>query len=237
MKILRTALVVPALLLSACAFAQTAGPGTSREETREVPDFNGVYVSHGLRAQVTVGPKSVRISGDEELMGLVRTEVEDGKLMVRVDRSGWPRRSSGVRLTISSPQLTSVSASGGAKVEAQATAAEAFTAKASGGSDLSVRNVDARRLNVEASGGAEVTLKGRADKAQVELSGGSAVHARELTLKSLEVEASGGARVEANPTDRIEAELSGGSSVHVDSAPAQREVSASGGSRVVFSKK
>jgi hypothetical protein len=237
MKTLRTALVVPALLLSACAFAQTHGSGASREETRDVPDFNGVQVSHGLKAQVTVGPKSVRISGDEKLVGLVRTEVEDGKLVVRVDKSSWPRRSSGVRLTISSPRVTSVGASGGSEVEAEATSSETFTAEASGGAEVSVRNVDTKRLTVEASGGSEVTVKGRATRAEMDASGGSEVHAKELSLQSLEVDASGGSQVDANPTDRIEADISGGSTVHVDSAPSQRDVSSSGGSQVVFSKK
>ena len=41
MKSLRVALIVPAVLLSACAFAQTAGNGVSREDTRQVGDFTG----------------------------------------------------------------------------------------------------------------------------------------------------------------------------------------------------
>ncbi|MBN1208471.1 MAG: DUF2807 domain-containing protein [Myxococcaceae bacterium] len=236
MQTLRIALVIPALFVSACAFAQAAGPGGSREERREVPDFDGVAVGHGFKAQVTVGPKSVRVSGDEALVGLVRTEVEDGKLVVRVDRSAWPRRGSGVRLTISSPKLTSVASSGGAKVDAEVAATDTFTAQASGGSELSVRNLDAKQLRVESSGGAEVTLKGRADTAQMEASGGAEVHGQELILEALDVEASGGATVNANPSQRIEADLSGGSTVHVDSSPSQRNVSSSGGARVVFKK-
>jgi hypothetical protein len=237
MQTLRITLVVPALLLSACAFAQTGSPGTTREEVREVPDFDGVQVSHGLKATVTVGPKSVRVSGDEKWVGLVRTEVVDGKLRARMEKDAQGRRPSGLHLIISSPRVTSVETSGGAEVEAEATATATFTAEASGGSEISVRNLDAKHLKVGTSGGAEVTLKGRADLLEVEASGGSEVHAQELSLKALDVDASGGAQVDANPSERIEADLSGGSSVHVDSEPAQREVSSSGGARVVFRKK
>jgi hypothetical protein len=42
--------------------------------------------------------------------------------------------------------------------------------------------------------------------------------------------------VKANPTDRIEADASGGSTVHVDGNPSQRDVSSSGGGKVVFKK-
>ena len=232
MQTLRTALVVPTLLVSLCAFAEGA-----REENRDVPDFNGVEVSHGLKAQVTIGPKSVRISGDEKRVAQVRTEVVDGKLVVRVEKNaGWGSSSKGIHVTISTPKLTSVEASGGAEVDAEATPADTFSIDSSGGSDVSVRNLDAKKLKVGVSGGGGVTLKGRADALNLEASGGAEVHGKELSLKSLDVDASGGAEVEANPTDRIEAELSGGSSVHVNSNPAQREVSTSGGAEVVYKK-
>lgn len=237
MKSVRIALIVPAVLLSACAFAQTAGNGVSREDTREVADFKGVEVGAGLKARVTVGPKAVRVTGDENLVALVRTEVVDGTLEVGLKEGTRVRGTSGLRIIISSPQVTSVGASGGAEVEAEATTSATFTAEASGGAELSVRGVDAKKLEVEASGGADVKLKGRADSLEVEASGGSEVHGEGLGVKTLEVEASGGSQVDANPSERIIAELSGGSTVHVDSAPVQREVSSSGGSQVVFRKK
>lgn len=233
MKILRAALIVPTLLLSAAAFAQEPGKGSARE----VPDFDGVQVSHGLNAKVTVGPKSVRITGDEKRVSQVRTEVVDGKLVVRMEKSSLLTSARGIQVTISSPKVTSVEASGGADVDAEASATENFLAEASGGADVSVRNLDVKRLKVEVSGGGEATVKGRADMADLEASGGAEIHAQELSLRSLKVDANGGGTVKANPTERIMANASGGGSVHVDSAPAQREVSSSGGGKVVFSKK
>jgi hypothetical protein len=184
-----------------------------------------------------VGPKSVRITGDEKQVSQIRTEVVDGKLVVRMEKSSWFNSSRGIQVTISNPKVTSVEASGGADVDAEASPTENFLAEASGGADVSVRNLDVKRLKVEASGGGEATVKGRADMADMEASGGAEVHAQDLSLKSLNVDASGGSTVKANPTGRIVAEASGGSSVHVDSAPAQREVSSSGGGSVVFSRK
>ncbi len=238
MTSLRVSLFVPALLLSACAFAQAStGNGVSREETREVADFDGVEVGSGLNAKVTVGPKSVRITGDENLVGLVITEVDDGKLEVHLKKGSRVRGTSKLRIFISNPQVKSVSASGGAVVDAEASAGSSFAAAASGGGEVTVRNVDAKALAVEASGGAQVKVKGRADALAIEASGGSEVHAEDVSVKTLAVDASGGCVVKANPSDSIAAELSGGSTVHVASSPAQRAVETSGGSQVVFSKK
>lgn len=234
MKSLRATLIVPLLLLPAAALAHEAGAGTARD----VPDFHGVQVGSGLKAHVTVGPKSVRISGDEEQVKWVRTEVVGGKLVVGLAKRSWFTTPSfrGLQVTISSPQVTSVEASGGAELDAEASATDTFWAEASGGAELSVRNLEVKKLKVEVSGGAEVTVKGRAEAAQVEASGGAELHARELSLKSLSVEASGGGSVAANPTEHLVVAASGGSSVHVDSAPTQRTLSTSGGSKVVFSK-
>jgi hypothetical protein len=233
MRTLRTALAVPTLLLSLSAFAE----GATREETRQVDDFNGVEVSHGLKAEVTVGPKSVRLSGDEKKLSQVRTEVVNGTLVVRMEKESWHGSSQGIRVIISTPKLTHVDASGGSQVDAQATAADAFSAEASGGGSISVKNLDSHKLSVEVSGGSEVTLQGRADELKLEASGGAQVHGKQLTLKSLDVDASGGTQIEANPSERIEAELSGGSSVDVESNPTQRDVSSSGGSQVHFRNK
>jgi hypothetical protein len=237
MKSLRFAVLIPAVLLSACAFAQaTVGNGVAREETREVADFDGVEVSSGLSVQVKVGPKAVRVSGDENLVALVRTQVADGKLEVGLKENSRIRNSSKVRITISTPQLKSVEASGGAAVEAEAASTESFAASASSGSAIDVLNLDAKQVAVEASSGASVELKGRANALAVEASSGSHVDCEQLSLKSMTVEASSGSKVEANPSERIVAEVSSGSSVQVDSSPAQRVVSSTGGSEVVFGK-
>lgn len=235
MNTLQVAVIIPTLLLSAAAFAEDPGKGS----VRDVPDFDGVQVSNGLNAKVTVGPKSVRITGDEKQVSQVRTEVVDGKLVVQMEKKGWFGSSSsrGIQVTISSPKVTSLEASGGAAIDAEASATENFLAEASGGGEVSVRNLDVKRLKVDVSGGAEVTVKGRAEMAGMEASGGAEIHAQDLSLKVLKVDASGGCAVEANPTDSISADISGGSSIHVDSSPAQREVSSSGGARVVFNKK
>lgn len=237
MKTPRIALLLSVVLLSACATAQTVGNGVAREETRELADFDSVRVSHGVRARVTVGPKAVHVSGDENLVGLVRTEVVDGELVVRLKRNSGVRSTSRLLVTVSSPQLTRVEASGGAVLEAEVTGSDSFSAEANGGGIVSVRSVDTKKLKVEANGGAQVNLQGRAAFLEVEANGGALVHARELTLQALEVDANAGSQVEANPSERLVAEVSSGSILTVDNAPPHSQVSSSSGAQVHFRKK
>ncbi len=232
---LRTAVVLPFVLLSACAFAQTKASGTSQEQQREVGAFERIHIASGMKATVKPGPASVRLSGDEAALALIETEVEDGTLKARLKR-GHSLRGHDVRLTITTPKVTGVSASGGSVLEAEASGAERFEAGASGGSIITVRNVDARHLEVDASGGSQVTLAGRADAVDVDASGGSQVHARDMDMATLAVDASGGTIVEAGPSKRLEADLSGGCEVRLTRNPAERDVDTSGGSQVVSAK-
>jgi hypothetical protein len=147
-----------------------------------VPDFDGVAVSHGIQAEVKVGPKSVRLEGPSDLVARVKLEVEDGVLTTRVERNGVFNnfRGSKVRLYVTNPNVHSVSASGGGHIDADATDTDEFSAEASGGAVVSVRGVDARRVEAEASGGSRVKLSGRARELDAEASGGAEVLALDV---------------------------------------------------------
>jgi hypothetical protein len=231
---LRSLAVSLALLTSTFAFAQSEGDGR-KEESREVGDFHGVAVGHGIRAEVKPGPKSVRLVGAADQLSRVELEVEDGVLTTRVRSKGlFGSGIKDVRLFVTSPEVTHVAASGGARVDAQATAADAFSAAASGGAELEVTGVDSKRLEVTASGGAEVEIKGRASAAELSASGGSVIEVPGLSADTLEVHASGGARLEAHSARSLSGALSGGSTLKLEEKPQQSEVNTSGGSRVEY---
>ncbi|MFP2913527.1 GIN domain-containing protein, partial [Pyxidicoccus sp. 3LFB2] len=157
MKTARMSVLVSFLTLSACAHAQAQEAGkdaaaAQKGEARDVADFNGVAVSHGIQAEVKVGPKSVRLEGPSDLLSRVQLKVKDGVLITEVEREGVFNnfRGSKVRLYVTNPRVHSVSASGGGHVEAEATNTDAFSADASGGGVITVRGVDARRVEAEA---------------------------------------------------------------------------------------
>ncbi|RKG65968.1 DUF2807 domain-containing protein [Corallococcus exercitus] len=229
-------------LLAACCFATTActahaedaaKPSQGSGETRQVEDFHGVSVGHGMQAEVKVGPKSVRLEGSSENLSRIQLEVEDGILTTRVERKGWSGLNGRVKIIVSSPRIDHVEVSGGGHMNADVTASDEFDAEASGGAVLTVRGVDAKKVEAEASGGAEITMTGRARSLDAEVSGGSQLHAQQLQgVTTLDVDASGGAIVEANASDSVTGEASGGSIVRLSKRPQKADLDVSGGSRL-----
>jgi len=242
MKTARICVLVSFLALSACAQAQAQQPrkdesSAQKGESRDVPDFDGVAVSHGIKAEVRVGPKSVRLEGPADLVARVQLEVKDGVLTTEVKRDGLFNsfRGSKVRLSVTLPKVRSVSASGGGHVEAEVTDTDAFSVAASGGAVVSVRGVDARKVEAEASGGSRVKLAGSARELAAEASGGAEVLALDVKgMKTLRAEASGGSRVEADVSDSVTGDASGGSTIRLMSRPGRSDVDTSGGSRVTY---
>jgi hypothetical protein len=212
------------LLLSTAAMA--------RSEDRDVPSFDAVHIASGMHATVTIGPRRpVHIEADDESLSRLVTEVEDGELKVHFKEGSWFHGEQHVRLTIQTPSLRAVGASGGSVVKAELTRADRSDLQASGGSEIHARGVDAARLDLQASGGSILTVSGRADEMQLQLSGGSQLHGRGLEVRDLDVQGSGGSEAELTATGKIRGGLSGGSQIHAKGG-ARTRVSTSGGSQV-----
>ena len=157
----------------------SAAGASAKSEDREVPAFNSVQVSAGIRATIELGPrKPVHLEADPEVLDRLEVVVEDGTLKVGFKRSwreGWHWDNGEVRVSIQTPELRSVGASGGAYVKAVLTRSDETEIDVSGGSEVHLTGVDARRLELHGSGGGTLDVAGRASSARVRTSGGSSI--------------------------------------------------------------
>jgi hypothetical protein len=209
------------------------GDGHIVEEARAVRSFSGVEISHGMVAEVTVGPEtSVKIKGDANLLPHIETRVEDGHLVVGVKDEHNLRPSEPIRLTVVTPTLLAVEASGGSEVRAQATAGREFSISASGGSEIEITGIQSDAVTVEASGGSEISLSGGGRELTADLSGGSILKSEEIPFAEAEVDGSGGSEFHLQVLQAITGDLSGGSELFLKGHPPDRDLSLSGGSEV-----
>jgi putative autotransporter adhesin-like protein len=220
----RLAFVLGISLLSAAALART--------QEQKTGEFSSVHVAAGIHAQVEVaGETSVRIDADDEVMPFVDVHVEGSELYVGFKRHSSFHGEHTVKATIRTPQLKSVSGSGGSEVRATFSRGNDVEVQASGGSHLHVGGVDAARLRLSGSGGSVLDVSGSADTLDLQLSGGSQLHGRDLSVKDVSVQASGGSQGDLRADGRIRGSLSGGSELHVRGHASSR-VATSGGSEL-----
>lgn len=179
-----------ALALSACE-PYIQGNGVYREEDRTaaIGTFEGIRLESGIGATVTAGAgaRSVRVSGDANVVRYVRTEVRTemvrgiatNVLRVWVDvPSGGYSSTYPLRATVDAPEIR-------------------FAAAEGRGAALALANAAAPDLVLEASSAAEILVQGP---------GGPAVHA---TLSDASVDAGG------YPTQTADVLLTGASRIEL----------------------
>jgi Putative auto-transporter adhesin, head GIN domain len=232
---------VAILAASGCnALGLVVGPGVQgsgilKEEKREVGEFNGVDIGSALQAKVTIGPKSeVTLSGDDNLLSLVKTEVRDGHLVARFESTTGAQTKLPLMLTITTPRLDQVAAGGAAKVSVKAGEAKTFRVQAEGASSLAIGGVGSETIEIGASGASQITIVGKAKGLTIKASGASQIHANGMPAESVKVDASGASQVETNASASIEGDVSGASTIQVTGQPGGRKVSSSGASHVKY---
>jgi Putative auto-transporter adhesin, head GIN domain len=211
------------------------GSGVAKEESRTVETFTGVEVGGVIEATVTAGPETaVRVSGDDNLVPLVVTEVHDGRLSIRTKGHANVRPKLPLKAEVTAPKVTSVGASGAARLRAAAGEAERFEARAGGASHVSVEGLKAAEARIEADGASEVTASGATRSLKAEASGASRVHAEKLAADEAEVNFTGASGGAVRAAKTVRGDVSGASNVRVTGRPETKAVRTSGASGVTY---
>ncbi len=196
-----------AIVSSGC----TRGSGVSATDTRVVDEFNAIDVGGALSVNVQVGsdPK-VEITGDDNIVPEVTTEVRDGTLHLELE--GRFSHELPLTITITNPTLEEVDASGASRVTIQGIHSESFEA--------------------DISGASSVKLAGTVATLDADVSGASVLEAKSLVAARGKVEAGGASTAAVHATEAIDIEASGASSVSYSGSPDEVSRDASGSSKI-----
>jgi hypothetical protein len=205
--------VVLAAVALAVACTNVRGSGTAKTEERAVPAFTTVDVGSGIQADVRVGPAGpVSVTADDNILPLVESDVDQGRLVVRLKEPASTMTK--IHVVASAPSITAVHASSGADV------------KAAGLTGLA--------LALDASSGATLHADGSTKSLAVTASGGATLDASGLVAANVVVSASGGAKVGIQATAGAGGTAGSGASVHVAGSPKGRAITENSGGHVVF---
>lgn len=203
----RIALAVVALLSLAC----TRGSGVSGSETRTVEAFTAIDVHNAITVTVDVGRDlHVEVTGDDNVVPKVRTQVEDQTL--HIDLPGSVSTELPLTVKIETPSLVELDLAGA--------------------SIAAVRGLSGDRFDVEVSGASTADLTGQVDTLEADLSGASTLRAATLSAKSANVESSGASTAEVHVTENLDADASGASKIRYHGQPGNVHVEDSGASKV-----
>lgn len=212
----RLALIVGALLVAAVTAAVTLlvlrdggseatsstvvqGSGVAASETRSLPAFQAVQLAGSNQVAVRVGePQSVVVTGDDNLLALVTTEVRDGALVIDSDGSFSTEKPMSVEVSV--PSLGAVALSGSGVV--------------------TVEGVDAEKLVARLPGSGLLVVDGTTERLDAELTGSGRLLLAELVAQDATAVVSGSGQIEVHATRRLDATVSGSGTITYRGDPA-----------------
>jgi Putative auto-transporter adhesin, head GIN domain len=191
-------LTLAAVVVAGCSSVTigegTSGSGSVKTESRSVSGFSRVALDGIGRLTVTqTGTESLSITTDDNILPNIDSTVtgdtlhlgpKSGVAIVNVARLDY-------RLTVKN--LSAVSVSGAAAVDAS--------------------GINTTSLTVSLSGAGDITVAGRADSQDVELSGAGSYKGRDFATKTATVRVSGAGSAAVAVSDHLDAHVSGVGSI------------------------
>jgi predicted small secreted protein len=187
------------------------GSGNRVTQKRDVPAFLAIEVSGAYEIEITAQKeRSLEITGDDNILPLVRTEVRGNVL--HIDSSKGFNINRAITLKITVPDLEGISTSGASKI--------------------TVGGINNSQVDIDSSGASKIAIAGETKKLKIGTSGASNIEAKELRAERVDVESSGAGYVSVYATEQLDAAANGAARIDYYGNPATVHPEASGAGSV-----
>ncbi|MEX0316064.1 MAG: head GIN domain-containing protein [Allomuricauda sp.] len=199
---------------------------------RSVGEYDEVALSGWFDVDLVSGQEGeLSLKGESNLLEYIKTEVKNGKLVIKVEKgvnlrpSNW---NGGIRITVPVENISAVALSGSGDIVGKTMLkADDFSARMSGSGDITL-SVQAQSVTAALSGSGDIRLNGKANDFDVQVSGSGDVSAYELEAENVNAQVSGSADIKVTANQSINARVSGSGDIHYRGNPEKIKSIASG---------
>lgn len=217
---LSTILAIACAVVAGCIFPplddddHLHGSGVLAAEQRIVDQFEQIEVANGINAEIEIdesadGPIALTVSGDDNLLSYIETEVVGAVLYVDVSTSAMLDSEHPLEVSASVPALVRASLTNGASLEAN--------------------YLDSWSFVLDVDNGAAAALTGRVDLLDATADNGALAWARYLDARRATIMVSNGAELEVCASELVEGEVSSGGHAELFCDPEDVEVDVTSG--------
>jgi hypothetical protein len=184
------------------------GSGTMGGEARSLPAIHGITLKGSATIYVTKGPQeAVRVEAEDNILPLIRTEVDNGVLVVDSRTCYTSHNKVVVRVQV--PELDRAVVSGSGAILATGTFEGLdLVLVVSGSGDISV-TAEVQHLESSISGSGNITVAGAAATHEARISGSGDIHAAKCRTATFSASISGSGDCTVDVSDSIDASISG----------------------------
>lgn len=174
------------------------GSGTVTTVTRTVPRFTKIEARSAERIRVLRGDAlSVKLSGDDNLLELITTEVRGDTLIIEPRSSYRTRKPILVDIVMPKLSVLTMAGSGDAVIEA----------------------LDPASFKLDIDGSGNVVVTGNVDALEVEVNGSGNAELPGVTAKRVQAEVNGSGSISIGPSEALTAEINGSGDIVYQGEP------------------
>ncbi|MCC2629793.1 MAG: hypothetical protein K0S14_3443 [Thermomicrobiales bacterium] len=179
-----------------------------RGEVRDVHDFQEVSLEGVGTLVIEQGEtESLTIEAEPKVLQRIETEVRNGRLTIRPDRSFETREP--ITYFLGAIQLNGIELAGAGQVEVAQLNTDQLRIDGSGAGAVIIDSLTANTLDVTVSGNVQAELAGSVDSQTVAVSDAASYAAADLESRVASVTASGASQVTVNVTESLDVSVSG----------------------------
>jgi hypothetical protein len=220
-KLVTLSLVLFSVVATAQWGKKVKGNGKTVTIERSVGDYDAVAVAGWFDVKLVDGNEGeLTLKGEENLLEYIKTEVKDGKLVIKTEKgvnlkpSNW---NSGIYITVPVESINMVSLSG----------SDNFKTRISGSGDLSL-SIEANSIQASMSGSGDMDLSGKTNDLDVQVSGSGDIKAYDLDAEFVTAQVSGSADIKVTANQMLKARVSGSGDISYKGNPKKIETKTSG---------
>lgn len=192
-------LVLIAALVVSCTWDDISGSGVLTTENRELNAFIAVSVDGIANVNIVQGnAQNVKITADDNIIGLVKTEIKDGILEIYLT-SGHNYKNIDVNLDIMAKALNGVANKGSGT--------------------LKVANVDSQEFYLDNMGSGNISISGASNKLSIENEGSGRISGFSFLADKCSIDIMGSGDVEISCTDELDVKIDGSAKVFYKGNP------------------
>jgi hypothetical protein len=201
-------------LASGCVLHIEKGSGQPASEDRALDAFEDVELDGALDVAVVGGDEHrVQISGDDNLVESLVTEVDGDTLIVRTPHNTVFEPRLPLKITVETPELRNVNLNGSGDLRVQGIDGEKLSADVAGSGDVTVDG-DWRELEAQVAGSGDIKLYGRSKHLDARVAGSGDIDARGLRALNGRAEVDGSGDVRVCVQKELVVRIAGSGDVH-----------------------
>ena len=222
------------LLPQAVQAAGIRGSGRSATETRTVGEFQAIRLNGSMDLHVRQGATpSVQVQADDNLLPLLETVLESTPngptLDLRWKKGTGIYTRSKVLVTVVTPKLTALTASGSGDIQVEAFNTPALKLSISGSGDARFNGLNTEDLGISIAGSGDVGGSGSATRMTVNIAGSGDVRLAGMKADEVSVTIAGSGDAVVNANKSLDVRIAGSGDVsYTGNASVKSKVAGSG---------